>query len=50
MEKLISSLWVMRFMNIKNYLLWLRVSKIKGVKLNELEIDENGYFELVTLQ
>jgi cysteine desulfurase/selenocysteine lyase len=34
----------------ENYLLWLRVSKIKGVKLNELEIDENGYFELATLQ
>lgn len=33
-----------------NYLPWLRVSKRKGVKLNELKIDENGYFDLANLQ
>ena len=29
-----------------NYLPWLQVSKRKGIKLHELKIDENGYFEL----
>ena len=29
-----------------NYLPWLQLSKRKVVKLNELEIDENGYFDL----
>ena len=33
-----------------NYLPWLQVSKKKGVKLHELKIDENGYFELDELE
>jgi cysteine desulfurase/selenocysteine lyase len=33
-----------------NYLPWLRVSKRKGIKLHELKIDENGYFELEELE
>ena len=33
-----------------NYLPWLQLSKRKVVKLNELEIDENGYFELTNLE
>jgi cysteine desulfurase / selenocysteine lyase len=33
-----------------NYLPWLHVSKKKGIKLHELKIDENGYFELDELE
>lgn len=33
-----------------NYLPWLQLSKRKDVKLNELEIDENGYFDLTNLE
>ena len=33
-----------------NYLPWLRVSKRKGIKLHELKIDEDGYFELEELE
>lgn len=33
-----------------NYLPWLQLSKRKVVKLNELEIDENGYFDLTNLE
>jgi cysteine desulfurase / selenocysteine lyase len=33
-----------------NYLPWLQVSKRKGIKLHELKIDENGYFELEELE
>ncbi|HET7149735.1 MAG TPA: aminotransferase class V-fold PLP-dependent enzyme [Candidatus Nitrosopolaris sp.] len=33
-----------------NYLPWLHVSKRKGIKLHELKIDENGYFELEELE
>jgi len=33
-----------------NYLPWLQISKKKGVKLHELKIDENGYFELDELE
>jgi cysteine desulfurase / selenocysteine lyase len=33
-----------------NYLPWLNVSKIKRVKLIELKIDENGYFDLTDLE
>ncbi|MDP9498674.1 MAG: aminotransferase class V-fold PLP-dependent enzyme, partial [Thermoproteota archaeon] len=33
-----------------NYLPWLQLSKRKGVKINELEIDENGYFDFTNLE
>jgi cysteine desulfurase/selenocysteine lyase len=33
-----------------NYLPWLQLSKRKDVKLNELEIDENGYFDFTNLE
>lgn len=33
-----------------NYLPWLQLSKTKGVKLNELEIDESGYFDFTNLE
>src|ERR671911_709003 len=33
-----------------NYLPWLQLSKRKGVKINELEIDENGYFDSTNLE
>jgi cysteine desulfurase/selenocysteine lyase len=33
-----------------NYLPWLQLSKRKGVKINELEIDENGYFDFMNLE
>ena len=33
-----------------NYLPWLQLSKTKGVKINELEIDENGYFDFTNLE
>jgi cysteine desulfurase / selenocysteine lyase len=33
-----------------NYLPWLQLSKRKGVKINELKIDENGYFDFTNLE
>jgi cysteine desulfurase / selenocysteine lyase len=36
--------------HVANYLPWLRVSKRKGIKLHELKIDEDGYFELEELE
>ena len=33
-----------------NYLPWLQLSKRKGVKINELEMDENGYFDFTNLE
>jgi cysteine desulfurase/selenocysteine lyase len=33
-----------------NYLPWLQLSKKKGVKLNQLEIDEEGLFDMANLE